>query len=263
MRGTRRTATVPTGRRRLRIPVVGEVRRRRASYTQSTSFMDDVLDPKDGSIGQDDVQWLTLQNVLRESSDPLYGMRAHGSVSRFWTDGDTLDDDLVELLSNSDLQKLELQPGQKAARYSVSVQGEVESVPEVTYLRSFLGSVAEKREEGLLSQPELPKAQKTLHASVQNIPKVPQTTMQVSYVNPVAVPMHHSDRVKPWRGPLPPRRISPPLTLSDCIGKTNGRSRHPGRLVRPETQPCHRSGSPTVGSGFQNSNSFHLLPAGK
>ena len=205
MRGTRQTATVSAGRRRLPIPAVGEVRRRRASGTQSTFFLDDVLDPKDGSIGQDDVQWLTPQNVLRESSDPLYGIRAHGSVSRFWTDGDTLDDDPVERLSNSDRQKLELQPGQKAAQYSVSVQGEVESVPEATYIRSFVGSVVEKREEGMLSQPELSKTQKTLHASVQNIPKGPQTTVQVPYVNPVAVPVHRSDRVKPWRGPLPPR----------------------------------------------------------
>ncbi|KAL5647483.1 hypothetical protein ACJX0J_041838, partial [Zea mays] len=44
-------------------------------YTQSTFFLDDVLDPKDGSIGQDDVQWLTPQNGKRMEDQDNTGMQ--------------------------------------------------------------------------------------------------------------------------------------------------------------------------------------------
>ncbi|CAO2038762.1 unnamed protein product [Urochloa humidicola] len=178
---------------------------RRRKEVRSTKF----------SLGGDEVEWAgTPDQFSLGNADPAFGLRPPGSKSQFWNSGD------------------ETPPFPPSTPRSPSTA----SLIRFAVREGF----SEKEMVETAAVVDCPSAwQKVLAQSTPEFMDRP-TALARKIVSVLA---KGRSACGSWRGPLPARRISPPLTLGDCPIKEVQRSRS-GEVCR------HRE----VGEGVQNPN---------
>ncbi|TVU36606.1 hypothetical protein EJB05_18545, partial [Eragrostis curvula] len=190
------------GQRRLRIAPVGVIRRRWASVLATEEAMsgkfgqeedrEDTLSTEEGCRDEidDGVEWNTPVESLRVAMDPLSGLRPEGFKTRFWGAGNDV-------------------PSPPAS---------TPSSPSTASMRKKAGeagfSVAEIDATALMLEDPVISA-KVLATSTPT-----SMDQQTTLARKVVSTLFEGRRLgKPWRGPLPPPRTSPPMTLGACTVK--------------------------------------------
>lgn len=204
-----------TGHRRLRIPPVGEVRRRWAAILEKEGKVEDdetfgigELSAAEGEESDNEI-WASLDMPTQVTVDPAAGLRLPGSKPRFWDSG----------------------PSSPVA---------------TTHTSPSTATLANRAMEAGISGSDLQVAVSTLVDPVQRSHAMEDTTpANISQSTSVARKVvsalfrNQSSATGSWRGPLPPRR-SPPLTLGDCLFKAGITSE--GSAVPSTLSPQARGG---------------------
>ncbi|KAL6653091.1 hypothetical protein ACP70R_012016 [Stipagrostis hirtigluma subsp. patula] len=216
-------------KRRLRIAPVGELRRRWAAVVvqegeEEVSEIGKSVDPEDDEESDEEVHWSTPSPSFRGVNDPLHGQRPKGSRSRFWDNG-------VDDAQNPN------------------------SSPSTSSLGRRAEQAGLRREEideaaALLKDPD---AQQQMLATSTPTSMKPPIVMARKVMTALFQEKKRSSGS--WQGPLPPKRVSPPLTLGDCKIKckdsADGHRRHSGdqRLAALEDDVQISNSDPKVKLG--------------
>lgn len=160
------------------------------------------LDPRNINLGEDDgvsdadsdgVEWLSPADALRVESDPLFGLRPEDLRPRFWESGDavcstTLTKPALHSPSTASMRKIADKEG-----FSVDDIISATDVPAISPLRDKV----------MASTPP-----SVMDRSIFMARKIVSTLFEP-----------RQPKGKPWRGPLPNPRVSPPMTLGACLVK--------------------------------------------
>lgn len=144
-----------------------------------------------------DSYWQTPTTALRDIGDPAKDLRVTSSLSRFWANGG--DDDECDIDQDSGVYPSALTDNRLANKTAFTVEQLVQKIE---------GLPDQKFQEQATVIDTYKKEVKNFLAFDQTVPP--------------------SSKLKPWHGPLPPKRISPSLTLADCPVLTDLRHKKKG-----------------------------------
>lgn len=188
----------------IRVKPVDELRRRWASGSNSTFSRDETASTEELDLDVDRIQdevklnWLTPDIALRVDADPLKDLRVKGSISRFWGYGDECNEDY-------------LQESESVETPSKSL------IVKKAYMAGYSFQDLVQADRYLDSS--------TISAQVSAIETPSDLGSKGKFVRNLLTDLVTNKKKtgKPWQGPLPAPRISPPLTLADCPFRVNHR----------------------------------------
>lgn len=194
--------------RHLRIAPVGNLRRRWASYLitdrevagkEETYERLQLVTEEDGGLDEE-VEWSMPIELSCKSSDPLDGHKPMDSRAHLWNDG--VDPSPPTSVPSSPSTARLCHKAKEAGFSSAEIDAAVQDLEYLTVREKALASSTSQ-----------------MYRSTTLARKIMSALMVGSRRRPT----------DPWKGPLPQKRVSPPLTLGSCSVKVDQRSSDFGR----------------------------------